>query len=152
MTTVFYASFPIVEGDAAVGFARILKSQMEAHKVHLNSTEWVQSAQTSVKNVEFTTKSCSFSIIPRRFKSKSLVHDLQLGKHCKGDDYEGLQLVICMFRIDFVKQLNNNCKATFRVSQNLDLAWTRGLANFLQRTQELDVKSNVWSSSMRNMA
>ena len=33
MTTVFYASFAIVDGDAVVGFMHILKSQiMETHQ------------------------------------------------------------------------------------------------------------------------
>lgn len=38
MTTVFNASFPIVDGDAAVGFARILKSQIGGKPVKCNAT------------------------------------------------------------------------------------------------------------------
>ena len=134
----------------AIGNPRIWRDTCE---VQFNSTECVQSAQNSVKNVEITIKSWSFSLIPRRFQSNSLVHDQQLGKHYKGNDQEGLQQIICNFRlVVFVPtktELNINCNATFLLSQNLDLVWTRRLTYFLQRTNELDVKSNVWFSSTR---
>ena len=80
----------------------------------------------------------SFSLIPTRFQSKSLAHDPQLGKHYNGDDHEGPQEVICtMFRlvlfVSAKSELSNNYKAMFLWGQNLELLWTKGLSNFLQR-------------------
>ena len=109
----FYANFPIVDGDTAVGFACILKRQWEP--VNLEGNPWSAfqlhgmrtKRSTSVKNVEITeitTKSWSFSLIQRGFQSKSLVNDRKLRKHYNGDDHQVLREVICTtFRlVEFV--------------------------------------------------
>ena len=100
-----------------------LWSALQLHKMRTKRS-------TSVENVEITTRSSSFSLVPRRFQSKSLVHDWPLVKHFNGDDHEGLQEVFCTtFRlVVFVSaktELSNKYKATFLRGQNLDLLWTR---------------------------
>ena len=92
MTTgLFFTEVPfsIVDGDAAVGFARI-STPRNAYKA----------LKHRLKMLKTIAKSWRFSLITRRFQSKSLVHARQLGKHYKGYDHEGLQPVICMtFRL-----------------------------------------------------